>query len=272
MLQACSPEKATTTRQRLLEVEGNFLYLDEVQAIVPPNASPKDSAEIAQGYIRKWVTDVLLYQNAKRNITNKAEIEKLLEEYRKSLILHQYQQKLLQERLPAKPTDEEITAFYESYSSQFELRENVIKGILLVVPINAPNQNQVRNWLQSANTASLEKLDKYSMQHAISYDFFMDRWTSFNDIQKRLPLPIPDQTSFLNTRRFVETNDSTRQYFLKISETRLIGQTEPIDLAKPRIINLIMSKLKSDFIANFESEIYNDAIKNETITFFEKKK
>jgi hypothetical protein len=42
-------------------------------------------------------------------------------------------------------------------------------------------------------------------------------------------------------------------------------------MAKPKIIDLIMNKLKADFITNFESDIYNDAIKNESVTFFNKK-
>jgi hypothetical protein len=69
----------------------------------------------------------------------------------------------------------------------------------------------------------------------------------------------------------VELSDSTKHYFLNIKASRLIGQTEPYDMAKPKIIDLIMNKLKADFITNFESDIYNDAIKNESVTFFNKK-
>jgi len=267
---SCGNNTADTSRQKLLEVEGKFLYLDEIQQILPPNVNAKDSAEIAQSFIRKWITDLLLYENAKRNITNKAEIEQLLEDYRKSLIIHQYQQKLLQERLPKEPTEEEIKAFYDNYKDQLTLKENVIKGILLVTPANAPQLANVRSWVQSGNTKSLESIEKYSMQHAISYDYFAERWISFSEILKKLPLQLEDQTSYLSGKHFIELSDSTKHYFLNIKASKLIGQTEPYDLAKPKIINLIMNKLKADFISNFDDEIYNDAIKNETVTFFKK--
>jgi hypothetical protein len=72
---SCSKRNsADQTRTPLLEVEGKFLYASDVEQIIPPNVNAKDSAEIAESFIRKWVTDVLLYENAKRNITNKAEI------------------------------------------------------------------------------------------------------------------------------------------------------------------------------------------------------
>lgn len=268
---ACQNKTTETARQQLLEVEGKFLYLDQIQEIIPPNVNKKDSAEIAESYIRKWVTDVLLYENAKRNISNKAEIDQLLEDYKKSLIIHQYQQKLLQERLPKEPNEEDVKAFYEKYKNQLVLKENVIQGILLITPANAPQLANVRNWVQSGNTKALENIEKYSMQHAISYDYFADKWISFSTIQKKLPLQLEDQTSYLSGRRFVELSDSTKHYFLNIKASRLIGQTEPYDMAKPKIIDLIMNKLKADFITNFESDIYNDAIKNETVTFFNKK-
>lgn len=268
---SCNNKTTDTSRQKILEVEGKFLYLDQLQEIMPPNVNAKDSAEIAKSYIKKWVTDVLLYENAKRNITNKDEIDQLLEDYRKSLIIHQYQQKLLQERLPKEPTEEEINTFYEKYKNQLVLKENVIQGILLITPANAPQLANVRSWVQSGNTKSLEKIEKYSMQHAISYDYFAERWVPFSEILKKLPLQLEDQAAYLSGRHFVELSDSTKHYFLNIEASKLVGQTEPFDLAKPKIINLIMNKLKADFISNFEDEIYNDALKNESVTFFNEK-
>lgn len=267
---SCKKETADTNREKYLEVEGRFLYLDDIQSIIPPNVNPKDSAEIAESYIKKWITNVLLFENAERNITNKAEIDQLLEDYRKSLIIHQYQQKLLQERLPASPSDEEINQFYNKYKEQLVLKENVLKGILIITPSKAPQLSNVRGWMQNASTKSLENIEKYSMQHAISYEYFADRWVPFTEILKKLPLQLENPTEYLSGRRFIELSDSTKHYMLSIKEVRMIGQTEPIDMARPKIANLILNKMKADFIDNFENEIYNDAIKNETVTFFKK--
>ncbi len=148
------------------------------------------------------------------------------------------------------------------------LKENIIQGILLITPANAPQLANVRSWVQSGNTKALENIEKFSMQHAISYDYFAERWIPFSEILKKLPLQLEDQTSYLSGRRFVDLSDSTKHYFLNIKASRTIGETEPFEMAKPKIINLIMNKLKADFISNFENEIYNDALKNESVTFF----
>lgn len=267
---SCQKEKSDVKRKALLEVEGKFLYLDQVQDIIPPNVSSDDSAQIADSYIKKWVTDVLVYENAKRNVGNKDEIDQLLEEYRKSLIIHQYQQKLIQQRLPQEPSEEEMQTFYENFKDQFKLSENIIKGIFLVVPVNAPKINNVRSWVRSGDNKALENIEKYSLQNAISYDYFANKWTPFSEILKKFPVQIEDPVAYVSGRKFVEVSDSTKHYFLRIEDFRQTGQTEPFEMARPRISNLILNKLKAEFISNFENEIYKDAVDNGNVNYFEK--
>ncbi len=269
---SCVHKTADVKREPLLEVEGKFLYEDDIQQVLPPNVNKKDSAEIAESYIRKWVTDVLMYENAKRNITNQQEIDDLVESYRKSLTIHQYQQKMIEQRLSSEPTEEELKAFYDQYSDQLVLKENIIQGLLLIIPQTAPNMNSVRSWVQSGNTKSLENIEKYSIQNAISYDYFGDKWMSFTEILKKIPVQVQDPASYVATNHFVETSDSLQHYFLRISAFHTIGQVEPYEMAKDRISNILQNKHKADFISKFEKDLYDDAVSSESVTFFKKKK
>jgi len=270
VFESCKSKTPDVARKPYLEVEGKFLYADEIEQVIPPNVNDTDSTEIAQSYIRKWATDVLMYENAKRNITNKAEIDELVENYRKSLTIHQYQQRMIEQRLPKEPAEEDLKAFYTEYGQQLLLTENTLKGILLVVPKNAQKMANVRGWVQSANSKSLESIEKYSIQNAISYDYFGDKWLPLSEVLKKIPLKIEDAAHFLSANKFVETQDSTQHYFLRILSYRLSGQIEPYDMARKRISNILLNKQKADFISKFENEIYDDAVKDETITFFKK--
>ena len=271
VIPSCVQKTADVARKPLLEVEGKFLYYDDIQQVMPPNVNDSDSIAISQSYVRKWVTDVLMYENAKRNITNKDEIDELVESYRKSLTIHQYQQKMIEQRLPKEPSEEDLKAFYTQYSDQLVLKENVIKGLLLIIPQKAPKLSIVRSWVQSANAKSLENIEKYSLQNAISYDYFGDKWLPLSEILKRMPIKIEDPSRFLASNHFVETSDSTEHFFLRIISYKSSGQVEPYEMAKDRISNILLNKKKADFIEKFEKEIYNDAVENETVTFFKKK-
>ncbi len=194
----------------------------------------------------------------------------MVENYRKTLIIHQYQQKLIEQRLPKEPSEEDMRAFYEQYSDQFVLKENIIKGLLLIVPEKAPRMSNVKSWVQSGNTKSLENIEKYSLQNAISYDYFGDRWLPFSQILKKIPLQVEDPSSFVSSHRFVEASDSTHHYFLRIESYRTVGQVEPYERAKDRIAAILLNKHKADFIFQFENSLYEDAVKNETVSFFKK--
>jgi hypothetical protein len=268
---SCDKKSPDSTRQPLLEVEGKFLYLDQVEAVLPPGVSAKDSTRFADSYIKKWITDVLMYENAKRNVTDKDEIERLLEDYRKSLTIHQYQQKLIRQRLPNTITEEELQKFYEEYKSEFILRENIIRGILLVLPKGSPKIDNVRSWVKSGKTKDLEQIEKYSIQHALSYDYFGETWTPLNVVLKKMPVQIEDPASFASSNRFFETSDSLTIYMLKVNQAKRVGEAEPLETAKEKIISIIMNQKRSDLISDFESELYKDAIDNETVTFFNKK-
>lgn len=264
-------QEAPTDRIPVLEVEGKYLYLDQIENIIPPDVNPEDSLNIVKNYIRKWATDVLLYENAKRNVSDVDEIDKLIEDYRKSLTIHQYQQKLLSQKLPQAPSDSSMRNFYAQYKDQFVLTEPILRGLLLVLPQGTSNLANVRKWVQSGNDKSLSEIEKYSVQNALSYDYFLDRWIPLKEILRKLPIQIENPNSFVSAKSFYEIQDSTRHFFLKIREYRRSGDNEPFDQAKERISVLMMNKLRSDFMDNFERGLYDDAVNDGTITFFNEK-
>jgi len=269
---SCVHKTHEISRQPLLQVEGNYLYLDEVQQAIPANVAKTDSAEIANNFIKKWIIETLMYENAKRNISNQEEIEKLVEEYRKTLMIHEYQQQLIQERLSRNIPEDEIKNFYEKYKEQLVATESYIQGLLLIVPPTAPQMAMVREGVKSGNQKALENIEKYSLRNAIEYLYFGNKWMPFSEILKKIPLQINDPVSFLASNSFVELSDSAKHYFLKISAFVPAGETMPYEIAKEDISHILLHKKEADFISQFESELYNDAIKKKKIEFFKQTK
>lgn len=266
---SCSNLNSDKERIRLLEVEGKFLYKDEVDKIIPPNTNAIDSTSIADRYVRKWVTDVLVYENASRNITDLEEINKLVEEYRKSLTIHQYEQALVSERLSNTIPEAELEEFYKQYSAQLALPESLIQGLLLVIPKNAQQKEEVKNWVKDINSTSLSNLEKYSLKNAISYDLFINKWMPFSEIIKKAPFKFEDSNKFVTQTTFAETSDSTKTYLLHITKALPMGEIEPYELAKEKISAILLNKKKSEFILKFENDLYNDAVKNGSINYLD---
>ena len=110
---ACSEQHDHKGRTPLVELDGNFLYREDLQSVLPAGLSKDDSLLFAEHYIRNWVEDILLYDKAQSNIPNNGEIDKLVENYRKALIMHTYQQALIHQRLSEEISEQDLTEYYE---------------------------------------------------------------------------------------------------------------------------------------------------------------
>lgn len=267
---SCQQQATDTSHDAILEVEGRFLYCEDLDKIIPEGTSLEDSTHLADAYIRKWITDVLLYQNAKRNIANEDVVEELVEEYRKSLTIHYYQERLVAQRL-AEPTDDEVMMFYEQHANQFLLTENLLRGVYLKVPLTSPKIDRVRGYMRKLDEKSIQQIEQYSIQHAVSYDYFVDKWLYFNDLLKRMPEGISDQGAFLSHTKFYETTDSAYTYMLNITDYQLAGTPAPLEFVQEKVRAILYNQRKREYIQKFENELYEDAHKNGDVIYFKTK-
>lgn len=255
-----------------LEIEGRYLYEDEIQSIIPEGTSKKDSLSLANDYVKKWVTQVLLFDKAESNITNQEEIDELVEDYRKSLIIHQYQQNLVKERLEEAYTEEQLLAFYTDNKDKFRLSNSVIKGVYMKMPLGAPKLANAQKWMRAFNSKSLENLEKYSLQNATSYEYFGDKWVYFNEVAGNLPAQAQNMQAGLSKNKYIEVNDSSFHYMLRVLDYLPVGSIEPYEMAKDKIKNILLNTQKIDFIKNFENKLYDEAVKDNDINYFKNEK
>ncbi len=270
VLVSCQKKKpeADALRQPLIEVEGHFLYQDELAPVIPSGISTADSAALADAFIRNWATNVLLYENAKRNVANEAEIEQMVESYRKSITIHYYQQRLVAQRLGS-VGDDEVAAFYEAHSTQFPLHDHLLRGVFLKVPNGAPDIDKVhRAFKKLDDDKNIQKLEEYSVQHAANYDYFVDSWILLNDLAKKMPLDGIDPKNLLANHTFYETSDSTYTYMLDIADYKLAGSTAPLEFVSERIRTMLNNQRKQEYIKQFEQSLYDDAVNSGQITFY----
>ena len=253
----------------LVELDGNFLYREDLQHVLPQNLSTDDSLLFAQHYIRNWAEDILLYQQALQNVSNDVEIENLVYNYRKALIVHAYQQALLQERLAKELTEEELRDYYTNNVDAFKAESPLLKGLFIKVPLTAPQISQVRQWYKSGRQDAVEHLEKYSLQHAVKYEYFYDRWVSASEIWSWLPSKESDMDEFIKKNHHVELKDTAFWYFLNISEYIRTGEQEPYEVARPHVRNMLLNRRQVDFMNQVKSDLYREASEDGKIKCFE---
>ena len=264
---SCGNERKNKDENLLVEVEGNYLYRQELEAVLPQGSSPDDSLLFAEGFIRNWIEEVLFFDKAKTNIPDTEELERLVENYRKVLIIHTYQQALINQRLSSEISEQEIVDFYESNKTIFVLERPLIKGLYIKVPLNAPQISDVHKWYKTETSEAVENLEKYSFQNAVGYEYFYNKWMLLSDVLGKIPLREPEPEEYIKANRHIELKDTAFYYFLNVTDYRDVGDEEPYDFARLEAKDMLLNIKKVDYIKGVKEDLYQDAVRRNNIIY-----
>ena len=259
LLAACTSQTDHGGKTPLVEVNGAYLYHEDLQAILPLNINPADSTAFAERCIQNWVEEQLLYMQAERNIRSSKHIEQMVEEYRKTLILQEYQQQLIEQKLGNEITEEEMRAFYNDNPTLFVLKEPAIQGLFIKVPKTASGLDELRKWYTHNDDASMEKIEKYCLQNAVIYEYFYDHWVPLSDLDGKINADLVDLNQLSVSKDF-EAEDDEFCYLLHVENFVLNGKVKPYDLARSDIADMLSNTRKVDFIKKVRNDLYDRAI------------
>ncbi|MCR4664026.1 MAG: hypothetical protein K5660_01510 [Paludibacteraceae bacterium] len=243
------------------EVEGQTLTEDELERVTN-GLDAEDSARVAEQYIQDWALQILQYEQASKEGSER--IEHLVEDYRRMLYREAYEQMLVQKYMPKQVEDSIVERYYNDHQPQFVLRENIVKGILIVLPAGTPKQDKLRKWL--ANPAdNLEDIEKYAYKYATGYELFLDTWKTSNQLLLRLPVDDKELLGELKHKQLIEVGDSAQVYILQVADKHLEGDIMPLDYAEPDIKNILLKEREIMFLQQQRRRLYEDAVRKNKI-------
>jgi hypothetical protein len=268
MLKTCAPSEKEEDRVRLAKVGNEIVYLDEALHGMPAGLSKKDSTVYVKQFLKSRVKELLVYEKAVSNIPENKELEELVENYRRSLIIYEYQQQTLNEKMQTEITETDLLEYYKLNKGRFISERNLVKGILVKVPVSAPNIANVKKWYKDSSPKTFEKIEKYCVQNAGFFEYFYDKWVSFDDILDNIPYAVTRQSEFLKGRSSLEVVENDFCYLLYIDEYVLSGTTAPFEYVRNDVKNIVMNSRKTTFLRGFEQDLLKEAQDKGKITYY----
>lgn len=266
---ACRQSVDHREKTPLVEVGHAFLYKEDVLSVLPPGLKGPDSLAFVEKYIRGWVEDVLLYGKAEGNIPDNLQIEERVASYRRSLIMHAYQEELVAQKLGNEVTEEEIEQYYAAHPDLFRAEQPYVKGLFIKSPLNTPRLAQARVWYRKNTQDALDQLEKFSISGAVNFDYFYDRWIPVSDLSAKIPLKaLESDAGYLEQHRNVEVRDTAYCYLLHVEHFLAKGKQLPIEYAKNEIKNLLINLKRVDFIRKVKEDLYREASEENDIIYY----
>lgn len=252
----------------IVSVGNRYLTREMLDQVIPDGLSPRDSSAFADAYVRHWAEDELVYDVAQKNIPDVERIENLVDRYRRELFVHEYQKQILSEKLDAEISDDAVKNYYRTHLDKFVLKTPIVKGLFLKVAETTPELKKLKKWYRGKDHASVENIEKYTLHNIINYDYFYDRWVSFDEVMSAIPYTVTDANRFLQTHTFLEINDEGYWYLLNISDYLPAGAHMPLDFARTQIEEILLNQKRMDFLHQMNKELYQEALENRKIKYY----
>jgi len=249
----------------LAEVYGHVLTFSELED--KDFDWSKDSTLLWTLYVDQWIRDELFYIQAEEKLSDVSEIEKLVLSYRKSLMIHYFEQQLIQERLDSIISESEIVQHYEERMDNFVLGEKVLQAKwILTQSANFKTDSVNRYW--NTGMGSKERLESLCELYSPSYNLNDSLWLSEKDLSNRTTIPI-DQLSKLNEGVFHSLElEGNRKLMILINKIKETGSTAPISYVKERIRKIILHERKEQILKAYRQKIYQEAIQERKVKMY----
>lgn len=254
LLWSCSKEVENVTEEPLATVFGKSLYPSDIQGIVGQGVSSKDSSILVRSFIENWAKEQLIIAIAEQNIPDDLDVDRLVEDYRLSLIRHSYEQKLVEQRLDSLVTDNEIRRYYESALDQYQLDKTIVQGKFVKLSKQAPKQDTLKKWWKNLEP-NKQAMSDYCRMYADKFVLEDSIWIDVDYLAAEFPISSL-KTGAITGGLNVIASDEEYNYYINVDKVVRQGQIAPLSYVKNKIIKVILRKRKFELLDNMTEELY----------------
>lgn len=245
------------------------LFLSELGTAVPSGMNPLDSAKLCKNYIDQWIKRQLKVKKAEFALnTASSEIQKQIEDYRQSLLIHLYEKEIIRENLDTVLADNEIFNYYQLHLEDFILKKDLVKMIYIQLDIDAKDYYKFRRSLRYDYPDEMESVYQYCQDNATQMLDFNNEWVYFEDAAQLIPNKISNPQYFITNNEYNEIIKDGYRHIVRIYDHKLAGDPSPIDRVWNDISNLILLKRKMELIKSLEQENFDQALKSNQIEIY----
>ena len=239
----------------------NYLYRSELAASMPAGIADKDSVNYSKAFIDKWVIGQLKLQEAEKLFSSsESEIDRLVEEYRRSLLVHRLDRYFLDAEPCAEITDKDITTYYYAHKGDFRISQPMVKGEIVAIAEDFRRREQMVKWFDSSKAVDREDFAELCRKNNFLHLQF-EEWVTSSDFLSNLPLLRTSQhDGMLSSRKIQKILHNKTYYYFRITNAMNVGDTMPLEMAKENIKQILINQHRAEVVHRQEERILNNAI------------
>lgn len=267
-MSSCQKQVEHGGKTPLVQVGNYVLYQEDMVQALPYYTPEVDSVEFVREFVRKWIEEQVLYEKAEHNVRGDERIERMVAEYRRTLVMNNYERMLLQQKMTEELTEEELQKYYNDNKQLFMLEEPVIKGVFIKAPLTSPGLKDLKQWYKDKSDEALELLEKYAFRNSVIYEYFYEHWVPVSELEGKVIVNLAELSENFDKHRNIEAEDGEFCYLLHIEEYMMKGEVKPYNLARHEIIDLLANSRRVEFMNKVKKDLYNQSVEMGRIKYY----
>jgi hypothetical protein len=255
-----SCKKDLPTENAVARLNNQYLSKQEFEAHLPLNYTYDDSIQLRSSIINNWATNELLLEKAKLNIGEEQEvIEKLVEDYKKELLIERYKEALLNKLLDTVVTESDIETFYMANKDIYRLSEDLVRVKFILFDKKLKNADEFEKLFKSDDKDDLEQLNERKLELK-SFNLNDSIWVSYKSVTSKLPFLLEEDK--IKKEKFLKKEDSLGVYLVTFKDVIYVNETAPRSYVEPIVKKMILHKRKLDLFKDIEKSLLSEAVRN----------
>lgn len=268
-LSACLGSESTADADRLLAKVGNkTLFLSQLEGMFPEGTTGEDSTLVIDNFVKRWVRETVILNEAERNIPADLNINKLVRDYRASLVRANYEKVLVEQLLDSTVTQLELEQFYEENKMLYELQKPIVRCHFIKVPTPTPGGDSLKQiWNAPLNEENLAALQAYCAKYAEVALLEDSLWYNVEEIGAQLPEGTLTVGNVGSKREFTQ-RDGHHQFLFRLFELRNRKEIAPLAYIENQARKVILHKRKLLLVEKVKEDMYQQELRNKNIEIF----
>lgn len=244
-------------------VDDCTLLDSDICSVMPKGLSEADSTTFVKMYIENWVLNQLKIRRAEEVLSsNQANIERLVEDYRQSLIIRQLDQYYIDNTIDLEITDKQLTTYYRANAASFKLDHNKVRGVVVKVPSQFRNTTTLTTALKGvAKRGDAEEVRALCEKHNLQFTDLTPQWVSYSDFLSNLPTERSSSyTHLLNSSGVQKMTSGSNTFYFTIIDVVRKGDVAPLECVKEDIRRRLYAERRAEIVGKYEMELKQEAI------------
>jgi hypothetical protein len=239
---------------------------------MPSNLKGDDSVTYVKQYVDRWIVRQLKVEEADRLFSSsEREIDRLVEEYRQTLLSSRVDQHYVEEQSVGDVTDEDIAEYYNTHKSDFVLDRTLVKGRVLCFDKNYRQSKRLMEQMRKAATSQTE--DKTFSDTCEKNGFLLidnrSEWVNFADFLTNLPTTrTQDYEPLLDKMGIQQMEANGLRYLFDFTSVCHKGNVAPLEIVSENIRRILITQRRSEIIKKHEELIRSKAMEEGHVSVY----